>query len=118
MFAPIKTQKEVFEYQIKYAIENNMPLSIHGRQAHNVSMFILKNFMSKWISVVMHCFTGTNMDFTLEPRNFTFSFVGLNCEIPIRQIFENGNKIRNFEIYRLKEVNWRIMSNIEIRYEM
>lgn len=52
----VEKQKEVFDKQIKLALENNMPVVIHDRDAHLDTMNILKKYRPKGI---VHCFSGS-----------------------------------------------------------
>lgn len=54
-------QKEVFRAQIQLAVELDLPLSVHCRDAHNDVFDILKLMQSKHADLrgVIHCFTGT-----------------------------------------------------------
>lgn len=56
-----ENQKELFEKQIKLAIELNKPLMIHCRDAHNDVLEILKNYKNPETGFRgdVHCFTGT-----------------------------------------------------------
>lgn len=54
--SPKNIQKEVFEKQIKIAIEKNLPIVVHDRNAHQDTFSILENHKPK--KVVFHCFSG------------------------------------------------------------
>jgi len=54
--SPKNIQKEVFEKQIKVAIDKNLPIIIHDRNAHNDVLGILKKYNPKM--VVFHCFSS------------------------------------------------------------
>lgn len=54
--SPKNIQKEVFEKQIKVAIDKNLPIIIHDRNAHNDVLEILKKYNPK--KVVFHCFSS------------------------------------------------------------
>lgn len=49
-------QKQVFENQLKLAIENFMPVIIHDREAHGDTLELLKKYRPKG---VVHCFSGS-----------------------------------------------------------
>ena len=49
-------QKEMFERQLKLALDTNMPVVIHSRDAHMDTMDILKKYNPKGI---VHCFSGS-----------------------------------------------------------
>lgn len=49
-------QKEVFEEQIKVAIEHNLPVIVHDRDAHGDTLEILKKYKPQG---VVHCFSGS-----------------------------------------------------------
>ena len=56
MYNPAELQKQVFEAQVKIAIEMNLPIVIHDRDAHDDCFKILMKYNPK--KVVFHCFTG------------------------------------------------------------
>ncbi len=53
----VDKQKHVFQEHIKLALELNLPLIIHNREAHDDTLSILKKFPK--IKGVMHCFSGS-----------------------------------------------------------
>ncbi len=54
--SPKDIQKKVFEQQIKIALELNMPIIVHDRDAHEDCYDILSR--NNAINVVFHCFSG------------------------------------------------------------
>ncbi|MCB0363832.1 MAG: TatD family hydrolase [Bdellovibrionaceae bacterium] len=56
--SPREVQKEAFERQLQIALDTQMPVEIHTRDAEEDTVAILKNFSGK-IKGLMHCFTGT-----------------------------------------------------------
>jgi len=55
-------QKEVFVYQLELAIEKNLPVIIHCREAFDEMFQILKNYPKGQIKGVLHCFSGNAFD--------------------------------------------------------
>lgn len=55
--SPRYVQEQVFRQQLALALEFQMPVVIHDRNAHDETMEILKEF-SGLAGVVMHCFSG------------------------------------------------------------
>ena len=53
------TQKESFIAHIEAACETKLPLVIHARDSFQDIFQILKNYRSRNLCGVMHCFTGT-----------------------------------------------------------
>lgn len=51
-------QKWLFEEQIKLAINSNLPLIVHCRDAINDTLELLKKYANK-VKFVMHCFSGS-----------------------------------------------------------
>ena len=59
-YSPRTAQRHAFEQQISLAIELNMPLFLHERDAHEDFIAILKPYRDALGDVVLHCFTGTD----------------------------------------------------------
>ena len=57
-FSQREVQKKVFAEQLELAVENDMPVVIHTREATKDTMDILKRFYGA-VSGVMHCFSGS-----------------------------------------------------------
>jgi len=73
--SPKKIQKRVFADQIEIAIENNLPIIVHDRDAHEDCFEILKKYNPK--KVVFHCFAGDEL-FAQKvlAENWIISFTG------------------------------------------
>jgi len=56
MYKPAEMQKSVYESQVKLAIELDLPIIVHDREAHEDCFQILKKHNAK--EVVFHCFSG------------------------------------------------------------
>lgn len=52
-------QKEAFVAQLEIAIENELPVMIHCRDATEDCLNILKQYTSRGLRGVMHCFSGS-----------------------------------------------------------
>ena len=61
-FAPRDVQREVFEAQVRLAVELDLPVAIHTREAGPDTMAILGDAGQGRVRGVMHCFTGTAAD--------------------------------------------------------
>ena len=71
-------QIQSFEEHIKAAIELNIPLIIHSRNADNEMLNILNNFKNFNLKILMHCFTGSKTFATkLMDFNAYFSASGI-----------------------------------------
>jgi TatD DNase family protein len=96
-----QSQEKAFRAHIKLAIEYDLPLIIHDRDAHEEIFDILKEYSAnKNFRGVIHCFTG-NTDFALRcvDLGFYISYTGIITfpnakglqdvvrEIPIDKIF-------------------------------
>lgn len=55
-------QIEVFERQIQWARQYQLPLMIHARNAHTELMDIMEQYRSENLRGVFHCFTGTEKE--------------------------------------------------------
>jgi len=54
-------QIKSFEEHIQAAIELNIPLIIHSRNAENETLEILRKFRKYNLKILMHCFTGSKI---------------------------------------------------------
>ena len=61
-FAPREVQREVFAAQVQLAVELDLPVAIHTREAGNDTIEILQDAGGGRVRGVMHCFTGTASD--------------------------------------------------------
>jgi len=52
-------QKQAFRYQIKLAVENELPIVIHCRDAFDEVFEVLEEEKSSALHGIFHCFTGT-----------------------------------------------------------
>jgi TatD DNase family protein len=67
----LKQQKIVFEKQINIALDYNLPIVIHCRDAFDEIYSILLKYNTKNLSGVFHCFTG-NYDQALKVCDLNF----------------------------------------------
>ena len=71
-------QIQSFEKHIKAAIELNIPLIVHSRNAEKETMEILNEYKSDKLKILMHCFTGsTNFAEKLLKLDAFFSASGI-----------------------------------------
>ena len=54
-----KKQIESFKIHINAAIENNLPLIVHSRNAEENTFDILNEYKDTELKILMHCFTGS-----------------------------------------------------------
>ena len=52
-------QKEALEVQLSWALEKNLPVSLHTREANAEAIEIVKPFANRGLKGVFHCFSGT-----------------------------------------------------------
>lgn len=57
-----KEQLEAFEEQVRWSVEEHLPLMIHCRKAQNELVSILKKYKGKLLGGVFHCFTGNEKE--------------------------------------------------------
>ncbi len=57
-FSPRPMQRQAFEAQLALAVELQMPVLMHERDAHQDFLAILKEFRSELPGALLHCFTG------------------------------------------------------------
>ncbi len=55
----IEAQKKAFRLQMEWAIEFNLPIVIHNREATKDSIDLVREYVSKGIRGVFHCFSGS-----------------------------------------------------------
>jgi len=73
--SPKKIQKQVFIDQIKIAMEFDLPIVVHDRDAHEDTLEILEEYMPK--KVVFHCFAGDElMAQKIVAHGWKISFTG------------------------------------------
>jgi TatD DNase family protein len=54
----VSEQYEAFKIQMQWALERNMPIVIHTRNAMNEAIDTVKPFAEKGLSGIFHCFSG------------------------------------------------------------
>ena len=59
---PRDVQRDVFAAQVQLAVELDLPVAIHTREAGNDTIEILQDAGGGRVRGVMHCFTGTASD--------------------------------------------------------
>ena len=82
----IELQKQVFKEHIRLALELNLPLIVHNRDAHADTLSILKENGADKTGGVMHCFSGS-AEFAKECTDFGF-FIALGGPVT----FKNARK--------------------------
>lgn len=82
-----ETQRQIFEKQLQLAIEYDLPVEIHTRDAEPDTAAILKNFSGK-VRGLLHCFTGTQWlaDQALD--------LGMNISISGVVTFKSAEELR------------------------
>lgn len=58
-FSPRAQQRTCLTQQLELAVEQNLPVFLHERDAHNDFVAILKEYRPALSRAVVHCFTGT-----------------------------------------------------------
>jgi len=82
-----ETQKRVFRRQVEMAIELDMPIEVHTRDAEEDTMSILGDYKGK-VKGLIHCFTGTQelADFAID--------IGFNVSISGVVTFKKADELR------------------------
>ena len=57
-FSPADTQLRVFEQQLELAVELQLPVFLHERDAFEQQIALLSKYRDKLVGGVVHCFTG------------------------------------------------------------
>ncbi|HLI19218.1 MAG TPA: TatD family hydrolase [Rhodanobacteraceae bacterium] len=73
--SPRPAQRAAFEKQLGVAVDLNMPLFLHQRDAHDDFLVLLKSARDRVPAVVVHCFT--------DERRALFEYLDLDCHIGI-----------------------------------
>ena len=68
-----KDQLKSFEEHIVAAVELNMPLIVHSRNAEKEILEVFQNFKNEKLKILMHCFTGSK-NFAEKLLNFDTYF--------------------------------------------
>jgi TatD DNase family protein len=99
-FSSPKAQQLAFEAQLELAIELNMPLFMHERDAAPRQLEILKHYRDQITEGVIHCFTGD--------KKTLFSYLDLDLHIGItgwvcdeRRGLELQKMVHNIPLQRL-----------------
>ena len=76
-----ENQIDAFEQQIIISIENNLPLFLHQREAHDDFIKVIDKYISDISRGVVHCFTGTHsqLDDYLD-RDLYIGLTGWICD--------------------------------------
>ena len=74
-YSPPSDQERAFEAQLELAIELQLPVFMHERDAHQRQFEILKNYRDELPDGVIHCFTGD--------RQALFNYLDLDLHIGI-----------------------------------
>jgi len=90
----IKEQKEAFEEQIKWAIELDLPIVIHCRNAFDDTLAIVDKYAGSQLKGVFHSFSGgiSELEHILAYPNF---YIGINGTVTFKnsQLPELLNKV-------------------------
>ncbi|MDB2534845.1 TatD family hydrolase [Gammaproteobacteria bacterium] len=89
-----------FEEQIQIAIETNLPLFLHQRDAHDDFLKIISKYKNDISKAVVHCFTGTQkeLDDYLE-FGFHIGLTGWICDE--RRNFDLRKSLKNIPLDKL-----------------
>jgi TatD DNase family protein len=72
------TQKKVFEEQINLALELNLPIIVHDRDAHSDIFELIRKYINKGLSGVLHCYSGSaEMAKEYADMGFYIGFTGV-----------------------------------------
>jgi len=88
-----KDQINSFEEHIKAAIELNMPLIVHSRNAENETFDILNQFKKDNLKILMHCFTGS--------KDFAKRLLNLNAYFSASGIITFKNSVELQETFKM-----------------
>ena len=80
----LKEQQRVFDEQIQWALEYQLPLVIHCREAYPELFEVLKPYKDTELSGVFHSFTGTQ-DEADELMEYTRFMIGVNGVVTFKK---------------------------------
>ncbi|PKK84121.1 MAG: hydrolase TatD [candidate division Zixibacteria bacterium HGW-Zixibacteria-1] len=60
--SPRDLQKKVFRRQLEIAVDRKLPVVIHSRESFGETVEIVKEYSSRLVGGVFHCFPGTTKD--------------------------------------------------------
>lgn len=87
--SPSETQKRVFRQQLEMAMDVDLPVIIHDRDAHEEMLELLEKTGHRGHKGVIHCFSG---DYDLA---MTLIEMGFYISIPGTVTYENAFQIQN-----------------------
>ncbi len=74
-YSPREVQLQVFERQLQIAVDLQLPLFLHQRDAHQDFLAVLRRYRDKVPAAVVHCFTDT--------AEALHDYLALDCHIGI-----------------------------------
>ncbi len=77
--SPKEEQIISFDAHIEAALDQNLPIIVHTRDAEQDTMEVLAKYKGTGLKGVIHCFSGTQKlaDFAIGEMNFLISFSGI-----------------------------------------
>lgn len=76
--SPRDVQKDIFRQHLQIAVELDMPVVVHTRNAFDESMEVLEEFSGRLRNVVIHCYSGSIEQTKLVlDRGYFVSFTGI-----------------------------------------
>lgn len=87
-YSQVKNQIEIFEIQIDIALDLNLPIIIHDRDAHDDILEIVSKRKNRSQRGVIHCFSG---DYKLA---MSFIELGYYISIPGTVTYKNADRTR------------------------
>lgn len=91
-------QEEIFEEQIKLAINLNLPVIIHTRNSFNEAFQIVKKFEGK-LKGVFHCFSS-NLEDALKVIDLGF-YIGIDGPITFKNNQELEEIVKNVDLSKI-----------------
>lgn len=61
-YSPVESQQFAFEQQLELAINMQLPVFVHERDAHQRMFEMLNDYRDQLVDVVIHCFTGVKTE--------------------------------------------------------
>uniref|UniRef100_A0A0B6Z6Z9 Uncharacterized protein n=1 Tax=Arion vulgaris TaxID=1028688 RepID=A0A0B6Z6Z9_9EUPU len=96
-----ETQKAVLRRQLQMALDLQLPLVLHCRDAYDDCLIILKEMVPRTWRIHLHCFCGNMEVADIWMDTFPNLYIGLTPVITYRSAYDSINSARHIPLNRL-----------------